>query len=279
MPAVTLATGTTLSYEDRGARSERAVLLLPGPTDSWRSYERVLDHLPRGLRAVAVSQRGHGDSDKPESGYAVEGLAADAVALLDELGIRRAVLTGHSASCLVARRVAIDHPGRVAGLVLEASPVTLRGDARLLALLESTVSRLDAPVDPDVARDFVVATSSGDVPPDLVDVLAGEVVKVPAHVWKQVFSALLAYDDLDELPVLTTPTLLVWGDADTLVTRDEQERLAGLVPAAELVVYRGAGHAPRWEDPARFGGDVSAFARRCDAQSDASSEPSGRARD
>ena len=63
MPKVTLASGLTLSYADPGDPSGPAVLMLPGPTDSWRSYQPVLDLLPHGVRAIAVSQRGHGESD------------------------------------------------------------------------------------------------------------------------------------------------------------------------------------------------------------------------
>lgn len=115
MSTVSLASGLTLSYTRQGEASDPAVLL-PGPTDSWRSYQSVLDLLPHEIRAVSASQRGHGDSDKPETGYAVADFASDVVLLLDALAIERAVLTGHSGSCLVARRVALDHPDRVAAL-------------------------------------------------------------------------------------------------------------------------------------------------------------------
>ena len=143
---VTLESGLSLSYADQGTRSDPIVLLLPGPTDSWRSYQPVLDRLPSDLRVIAVSQRGHGDSDKPETGYSVEDFAADVVQVLDVFGIERAVLAGHSGSCLVARRVALDHPGRVAGLILEASPTTLREDPGLTVFVESVVSGLEDPI-------------------------------------------------------------------------------------------------------------------------------------
>jgi len=55
------------------------------------------------------------------------------------------VLAGHSGSCLVARRVAIDRPERVTGLVLEASPTTLHGHAGLETFVESVVSGLHDP--------------------------------------------------------------------------------------------------------------------------------------
>src|SRR6185295_13822130 len=120
---------------------------------------------------------------------------------------------GHSGSCLVARRVAIDHPDRVGGLVLEASPTTLRGDVGLERFVESVVSRLTDPIDPGVARSVVADTSSDTLPAEFVDRLVEELLKVPARVWKEMFAALLAYDDLAELDRVTAPTLLGWGGA------------------------------------------------------------------
>lgn len=257
--AVTLASGPTLSYAERGDRSGPALVLLPGPTDSWRSYQPVLERLPRSIRAIAVSPRGHGDSTKPATGYRVEDFAGDVVPLLDALGVERAVLAGHSGSCFVARRAAIDAPERVAGLVLEASPTTLHGDPGLEDFVTSTVARLEDPIDPDFARSFVVDTSSGELAPEVLDQLVGELRKVPAHAWRETFEGLLAYDDTADLGRVTAPALLIWGDADGLVNRAMQEQLVARLPGAELVVYPGVGHTPRWEDPARFVEDVTAF--------------------
>lgn len=259
---VTLASGLALSYKDQGDRSGPVLALLPGPTDSWRSYSTVLDRMPPSIRTIAVSQRGHGDSDKPPSGYRIDDFADDVVALLDELGIERAVLAGHSASCFTSRRVAIDRPQRVTGLVLEASPMTLQGDADLERFVAS-VSELHDPIDPEFARSFVADTSSGAVQPQVLNELVHETLKVPARVWREMFAAMLQYDDLSELPRIAVPTLLVWGDADGLVTREMQEQLAAALPSAELIVYPGAGHTPRWEEPVRFASDLVAFVERC----------------
>ena len=264
-PAVSMAileSGVSLSSAATGDPSGPALLLLPGPTDSWRSYEPVLEHLPASIRAIAVSQRGHGDSDKPPTGYRVQDFAVDVPMLLDALGIERAVLAGHSGSCLVARRVALDHPERVTGLVLEASPTTLRGHAGLTEFVESVVSNLEDPIDPTLARSFVADTSSEQLAPELVDELVNEVMKVPAQTWKEMFAGLLAYDDLVELERITAPTLLVWGDADGLVDRDMQALLAERIGGAELLVYHGVGHTPRWEDARRFATDVATFVER-----------------
>jgi pimeloyl-ACP methyl ester carboxylesterase len=69
-------------------------------------------------------------------------------------------------------------------------------------------------------------------------------------------AVLLDYDDVDELPSIEAPALLIWGDADT------QNQLADLIPDADLAVYPGVGHTPRWDDPVRFSGDVVRFAAR-----------------
>jgi non-heme chloroperoxidase len=257
---VTLASGLTLScVECGGDPGGPTVVLLPGPTDSWRSYEPVLDRLPASMHAIAASQRGHGGSDKPSAGYEVEDFATDVPLLLDALGAERAVLVGHSGSCLVARRIAIDHPERVAGLVLEASPLTLRADPGLTGFVRSVVSQLQDPMDPDFVRSFVVDTSADGLEPELLDRLVGDVLEVPAHVWREMFAGLLRCDDVGELSSIDAPVLLIWGDADGLVPREAQEELLRRLPDATLSVHPGAGHTPRWEDPARFTSEVASF--------------------
>ena len=261
---MTLISGLTLSYAEQGVKSEPAVVLLPGPTDSWRSFGPVLDRLPHWFRAIAVSQRGHGDSDKPASGYGIEDFAGDVVELLNALEIDRAVLVGHSGSCLVARRVALDHPHRIAGLVLEASPTSLRDD-EARQFVNSVVMGLADPIDPDFARSFVTDTSSENVAPEMVDMLVEDILKVPARVWHAMFAGLLDYDDTHELTNISAPTLLIWGDHDALVPREMQAVLADRIPHAELIVYPAVGHTPRWDDTHRFSRELAEFAERVQA--------------
>ena len=259
---VTIANGLTLSYGACGEAEGAALVVLPGPMDSWRSYSPVLDRFSPSIRVVALSQRGHGDSDKPQTGYRVEDFASDVEQLFDRLGIEQAVVAGHSGSCLVARRVALDHPERIAGLVLEASPTTLSGNANLDRFIESVVSTLRDPIDPAFARAFVAETSSENLPPALLAELTAELLKVPARVWRETFTGLQTYNDMAEVERIAVPTLLVWGDADQLVTREMQNSLARRIRGAELRIYEGVGHTPRWEDPVRFAHDVAAFVER-----------------
>lgn len=168
------------------------------------------------------------------------------------------MLAGHSGSCPVVRRVAIDNPERVAGLILEVSPLTLRDDPGLRGFIESVVSPLRDPISVDVARSVVRDTSSAGVAPELVDVLVDELRKVPARVWQGTFTGLLRYDDTAERSLVTAPILLV-GDNDTLVSREVQIALARSSPGASLVVHPGAGHTPRWDNPSQFSHHVALF--------------------
>jgi non-heme chloroperoxidase len=259
--SASLASGVRLSYARSGTGSGGPVVMFPGPTDSWPSYEPTLRRLPPSIDAIAVSPRGHGGSDKPPAGYAVTDFARDTVELLDALDVDRAVLVGHSGSCLTMRRVAIDHPERVSGLVLEASPATLVGNEGLQGFVESVVEGLEDPIDPGFAREWVGDTSGLDDAAE-IDRLVTEVLKVPARVWKATFSDLLRYDDSQELAAIRAPTLLIWGDADALVDRVAQEALRAALADATLLVYEGVGHAPRWEARDRFAADLAAFVAR-----------------
>jgi non-heme chloroperoxidase len=253
---VPLATHVSLAYVDVGPRSSDVLILLPGLSDSWRSYELVLPHLPSTFRTIAVSQRGHGDSDKPESGYTVRDFAADLEALLDALAIRRAVIAGHSSGSIVARRFALDHPKRVAGLVLEGSFVKLgEGGEQFRARLAS----LADPISREFARDFASATFGRPVAKEFVDAMIDENLKAPARVWRETFTSLLDYDDSAEASKLDVRTLVLWGDRDAIIDRTATDALARSFRDSKLVVYEGIGHTPHWEDPARFAHDVTAF--------------------
>ena len=254
---VTLPSGLGLEVVEAGRGP--AVLFLHGLTDSWRSFEPILPLLPRDLRVVVPSQRGHGGSDKPPGGYATEQLAADAAALLDVLEVERATVVGHSMGSQVAQALAAAEPERVERLVLVGSATSF--DTPDLREFARALDELRDPVPTEVARDFQVSTIHKPIPDELLASFVRESLKVPAHVWQQAMRGVLQFRSGSLVSRLGMPTLVVWGDHDAIVSRSEQERLRQGIGSSTLRVFDDTGHAVHWERPERFADELVAFLR------------------
>jgi pimeloyl-ACP methyl ester carboxylesterase len=97
---------------------EPPALLLHGIGNYGRVWDFVAQEMAGRLRLVAPDARGHGASVKPEAGYAPEDFVADVIAVLDELGLARPVVVGHSMGGAHAMVLAARHPNRVQALAL-----------------------------------------------------------------------------------------------------------------------------------------------------------------
>lgn len=258
--SVALPGRTTLQYVEQGDRGGLPVVLLHGITDSWRSFELLLPHLPASMHAFALTQRGHGDAGRPPSDYRIEDLADDIAAFLDAQGLEAAVLVGHSLGSLVAQRCAIDRPERVRGLALIGAFATLRGNAPVQELWETAVSTLADPVDRGFVLDFQRSTVAREIPPEFLDAVVAESLKVPARVWREAFADMLVEDLTPALGRIAAPTLILWGDADVIASAGQQRALSQGIPGATLRVFPGGGHAPHWEEPERVATHLAAFA-------------------
>jgi pimeloyl-ACP methyl ester carboxylesterase len=256
--AVALPGDLVLPYVEHGDGDGVPIAFLHAYADSWRSFEQVLSALPPWIRAIAVSQRGHGAATKPVGGYAVDDFVDDVVSFLTALTLDRAVLVASSSAGFTARQLAVAHPELVSGVVLIGAPWSLRERAPSLAFVE-TVATLEDPVSPDFVRDFVAGTSSERVPRVFLEAMVVESLEVPAHVWKLTLDGLLAASPVGA-GAIDAPTLVIWGDRDELVPRDDQERLLAESRRSRLLVYEGAGHIPHWETPERVAADIAVFA-------------------
>ncbi len=256
-----LASGPRVHYAEQGDPDGEPIIFLPAYTDSWFSFSRVLPRLSVRYHAYAVDQRGHGDSDRPACCYTVEDFTADVVAFLDAVGVGRATLVGHSGSCLVARRVAVAHGERVARLVLLGSPGWL-GDNQEELELQAAVRALQDPVPVQFARELQGAAAHVPLPEPFFERLVAESLKLPARVWKSTLEGLFAFDDATDLGRIAAPTLLIWGEWDRWLPREEEDQLAVAIRGASVVVYPATGHSPNWERPERVAADLDAFMRQ-----------------
>ncbi|HMM42133.1 MAG TPA: alpha/beta hydrolase [Thermomicrobiales bacterium] len=111
--------GVRLAWREwAGGDARPPILLIHGLASSKRIWDLVGPILGRERRVVALDQRGHGESDKPDDGYGVEQVVGDDRALAEALGLRLPVVVGHSWGAAVALAYAALYPYGVSAVVL-----------------------------------------------------------------------------------------------------------------------------------------------------------------
>jgi rifampin ADP-ribosylating transferase len=204
-----------------------------------------------------MDQRGHGDADKPPSGYALADFAADIGAFQDALGLPPCILVGSSSGGYVAQRVAVDDPSRTAGLVLVGAPRSLHARRPPFA---DEVDRLTDPIDRDWVRSSLDWFQfHNPIPAEYLAARIDDGVRMPAHVWKQALAGLSEAEVPTETGTITTPTLIIRGGRDELLPYVEVVRLAAAIPGSRLLTYESTGHLVLWEQPERIAKDLVAF--------------------
>ncbi len=258
---VQLATGVRIHYAEQGDPHGHAVILLHGYTDSWFSYSLVLPLLNERYHVYALDLRGHGDSERPAAGYGMRDLAADVLAFMDAQRLVRVTVVGHSMGSFVAQQLALAAPERVARLVLIGS-VSAPGRSATVSELDAAVRSLGNSIPVEFARQFQAGTVYRPIPAEFMDRAVSESLKLPARVWQRLSAGMLATGPATELRTSRIPTLIFWGDRDTVFPRAEQDALVKMLPAAEFTVYPETGHALHWERPQEFVRDLHAFMER-----------------
>lgn len=94
------------------------LILLHGLSSQSHIFDRVAPRLADHFRVIALDQRGHGESDKPDEGYDFKTVAGDLLVLLDALKLKRAIIAGHSWGGAVALYFAAHHSGRARAVIL-----------------------------------------------------------------------------------------------------------------------------------------------------------------
>jgi pimeloyl-ACP methyl ester carboxylesterase len=266
------ANGITLEYDEVGDRSSPPVLLIMGLGGQmiWWDEKFCRRLAGRGYRVIRFDNRDIGLSaklddacpnpgplvmqafsgGKVEAPYSLRDMAADAVGLLDVLGIASAHVVGASMGGMIAQRMAIHFPERVRSLtsIMSSSgnPGLPPGDPKVMGLL--TAAR---PTNPAEAIDFGVnvwrALHGPGFPFDekRVRELVIESGQRSSHLLgqpRQMLAILADGDRREALHGIKAPSLVLHGDADPLVPFAAGKDTADNIPGARLVAIPGMGH-------------------------------------
>lgn len=251
-----------IPFLEKGNRNGKVLILLHGVADSCVAFEPMMPFLSNEFRSLAVTLRGHGDASKPETGYSTNDFVEDLGLFLDKLGIEKALLLGASSGGFSARSFAAAYPERTEGLILLGSPASLGDKPGVIKIWNEVISQLTDPLDENFVRRFAQGLETENIPPDFLDVMLMENLKVPARVWIETIRGAMNEPLPGSLGKIEAQTLILWGDRDVISNREDQEALEKAIPNARLVVLSGLGHLLYWEAADRVANEINEFVRR-----------------
>lgn len=253
-----LSTGVRLAYVEQGPRDGFPVILLHGLSDSLHSYDLVRPLLPGRWRVFALTMRGHGASDKPESGYAMRDFARDVAAFMDAIGLQRAVLVGHSMSSAIALQAAADYADRISGIVLIGAFAHFR-DMPAMNELHEAVFDFGDNCGGEFALAFQESTLANMIPQSFLDTAVSESLRMPGHAWRAVVQGLMDFEPCVVARRCHAPAVILWGDKDAYCLRQDQHDLRAALRTSRLFSLPNVGHALHWEKPADAAALLRAF--------------------
>jgi pimeloyl-ACP methyl ester carboxylesterase len=246
--------GIEIAYDTFGSPDAPALMFVAGFGSQMiaRPDELCQQIADRGFYFIRFDNRDVGCStqcdDMPQ--YSLDDMAADAIGLLDHLGIEGAHVVGMSMGGMIAQLMAINHPGRVLTLTslmshmgnAVAVPATPEAQA---IFVQPPVSTREEFVERAVADRRVIGSTGIDIDTDDVREIAGlswDRGHFPMGRLRQAIAIRDAQPRVDALSRLQIPVTVIHGTVDPLIPVENGKRTAETIPGAELVLIEGMGH-------------------------------------
>ena len=261
----TASDGTKLFVQDWG--SGKPVLLLAAWTFNssvWGSQIVALN--AKGFRCVAPDRRGHGRSEMPMTGYDLDTLTDDVVAVIQKYDLHDVTIVAHSMGSIEAVNYLARHGAeRIARLVLVAptTPFIVQTEDNPVAVPRAMVEAQNAAI----AQDFPKWMGENEAPffmPDTPEVTRAWIremmVSVPLPVALACRRTISSADLRAAAKSIDCPTLIVHGDKDASAPLElTGAKTAALIRGSKLAIYEGAPHALPLTHSARLMADLLAF--------------------
>lgn len=253
-PPATRRTADGTAWELTGPAGAPVFALVHGLGLNRRTWDGIAPALAEGHRVLAYDLFGHGESGPPPERPTLTLFAEQLRRLLDELRIDRAAVVGFSLGGMINRRLAMDHPDRVAALAILNSPHERDPQAQRLVEARAADSREGpaATLDATIARWFTAAFRASR--PEVVErVRAWVLANDPATYarCRQVLATGVLELIRPEPPILA-PTLVMTAEHDSGSTPAMARAIAAEIPEAELVVVPDLQHMGLMERPEEF---------------------------
>ena len=237
--------GARLAFETVGIGDP--LVLIPGFASGTWSWKHQVGPLSEHFRIIVLDPRGIANSERGEVPGTIEQIADDVAALLDHLGLGSAHVLGISFGGFVAQEFAVRHRSKTRKLVLACTSYGGAGHVApspefLIGFTSTTGLNSPARIRQYLARAFQEDFLARD--PDVFEAFceARERNMVPEDVYLEQLKSAMSFDFADAAKSIDVETLILSGDADTIVPVDNSRNLASVIPDAELKIVEGAGH-------------------------------------
>jgi pimeloyl-ACP methyl ester carboxylesterase len=264
--------GTPINYVDVGSPGlHEAVVLVHGLGGQWQNWLENIPRLAQERRVLALDLPGHGLTPAPADGeISISGYGRCVDAFCERLGLGKVALVGNSMGGFVAAEVAIQFPERVSRLALVSAAGISSAEARKRPVL--LFGRVAAAIATNAAAQYrklaarpitrhgallLVARHPRLLKPDLA--YEGLIKGAGKSGFDAALRACLDYDFRDRLPDVRVPTLIVWGEKDSIIPVRDADEFERLIPDSRKLVMRDTGHIPMVERPQAFNDVLTEF--------------------
>lgn len=248
-----MTTDTVQLHHDRQGPSDAPAVFLGGSLGTTLAmWDGLAERLAGRYQVIRFDTRGHGASPAPAGPYTMSELASDVVGLADELGLRRFSYVGLSLGGGIGQAVAVEHPERVASLVL-CCTAPVFGDAATWRerSLRVTAEGMGWLVDATRERWFTPEFLKSD--PKAADRILDMLASTSPVGYAACCDALAAYDLSGRLTEITAPTRVIAAAQDPVTPPEVTSKLAEGIPGADHVVVDDAAHIVNIAQPEAFG--------------------------
>jgi pimeloyl-ACP methyl ester carboxylesterase len=255
--------GTPVNYVDLGSGDLEPIVFVHGLGGQWQNW---LENLPRAAlerRVIALDLPGFGLTPMSSDEVTISGYGRCVDSLCEKLGLGRVDIVGNSMGGYIAAEVAIQFPGRIDQLLLvSAAGITSADIARrpiyTLGRIATAMTTHGSTQYRSIAarprsRHFalaLVARHPSLLRADLA--YEGFITGTGRPGFQAALRACLEYDFRDRLPDIRQPTLIVWGQNDSIIPVRDAHEFERLITDSRKVVMKDTGHIPMAERPGAF---------------------------
>jgi 3-oxoadipate enol-lactonase len=240
-----------LAHRVDGPSAAPAVILSPSLGTTWEMWDALTEALVPTYRVIRFDTRGHGRSPAPPGPYDVTDLAADVVALADDLGLATFGVVGLSLGGAIAQQLALSVPDRLRCAVL-CCTVPSFGDPRDWAARAALVRSSGMAVLAEPTRGRWFTDDFRAAHPEVVEAFIAMITGTDPEGYAGCCEALARFDVWDRLGEVTVPVRVVAGAQDAVAPPATCAQMATAIPGADLVTIDDASHIASAAQPAAF---------------------------